>query len=96
MNCASNQRLYTGGGELLEEVRQIALDVMGYPDEPDSWFYSIGCVLGDMSLQVSPLPRTNTHIVPVDQVGTNSAHLRLVPAKNNQMQHVRWAREYEL
>ncbi len=36
------------------------------------------------------------YLVPVDQVGTNSAHLRLAPAKNNQMKHVRWAREYEL
>ncbi len=36
------------------------------------------------------------YLVPVDQVGTNSAHLRLVPAKNNQMKHVRWAHEYEL
>ncbi len=29
------------------------------------------------------------YLVPVDQVGTNSAHLRLVLAKNNQMKHVR-------
>jgi hypothetical protein len=51
MNYASDQRIYTEG-ELLEEVRQIALDVMGSPDEPDSWYYSIGCMLGNMSLQV--------------------------------------------
>lgn len=36
------------------------------------------------------------HLVPVDQVGTNSVHLRLVPAKNNQLKHVRWAQDYEL
>jgi len=51
MNYASDQRISTEG-ELLEEVRQIALDVMGSPDEPDSWYYSIGCMLGNMSLQV--------------------------------------------
>ncbi len=53
MNCACDQRLYTER-ELLEGVRQTALDVMGYPDEPDAWFYSIGCVLGNMSLQLFP------------------------------------------
>ena len=53
MNCASDQRISTEG-ELLEEVRQIALDAMAYPDEPDAWFYSIGCLLGNMSLQVFP------------------------------------------
>ncbi len=53
MNCVSDQRISTEG-ELLEEVRQIALDAIAYPDEPDSWFYSIGCLLGNMSLQVFP------------------------------------------
>lgn len=53
MNCVSDQRISTEG-ELLEEVRQNALDAMAYPDEPDSWSYSIGCLLGNMSLQVFP------------------------------------------
>jgi hypothetical protein len=53
MNCASDQGISTER-ELLEEVRQIALDAMGYPDELDAWFYSIGCLLGNMSLQVFP------------------------------------------
>jgi PD-(D/E)XK endonuclease len=36
------------------------------------------------------------YLVPVDQVGTTQAHLRLRPTKNNQEKHVRWAKEYEL
>ena len=36
------------------------------------------------------------YLIPVDQVGTTRANLRLVSAKNNQEKHVRWAREYEL
>jgi hypothetical protein len=40
--------------ELLEELCQIAQDVMGYPDEENSWYYSIGCVLGNLSVQVFP------------------------------------------
>lgn len=35
------------------------------------------------------------YLVPVDQVGTSSARLRLVPAMKDQ-KHVRWARDYEL
>jgi len=27
---------------------------MGYPDEENSWYYSIGCVLGNLSVQVFP------------------------------------------
>jgi hypothetical protein len=27
---------------------------MGYPDEENSWYYSIGCVLGNISTQVFP------------------------------------------
>ena len=29
-------------------------DVMGYPDEEISRYYSIGCVLGNLSVQVFP------------------------------------------
>ncbi|MEO7018647.1 MAG: group I intron-associated PD-(D/E)XK endonuclease [Ktedonobacteraceae bacterium] len=36
------------------------------------------------------------YLLPVDQVGTNRAHLRLVAAKNNQEKNVRWAKDYEL
>jgi hypothetical protein len=39
---------------MLEELRQIAQDVMGYPDEENSWYCSIGCLLGNMSTQVFP------------------------------------------
>ena len=34
------------------------------------------------------------YLIPVDQVGTTRAHLRLVPAKNNQEKNVRWAKDY--
>ncbi|MFL5662810.1 MAG: hypothetical protein ACJ8BW_15880 [Ktedonobacteraceae bacterium] len=51
MDTPSNQHIYTDG-ELLEELCQIAQDVIGYPDEENSWYYSIGCVLGNMSAQV--------------------------------------------
>jgi hypothetical protein len=53
MDAPSNKRIYTDS-ELLEELRQIAQDVMGYPDEENSWYNSIGCVLGNMSTQVFP------------------------------------------
>ncbi len=36
------------------------------------------------------------YLVPVDNVGTTRAHLRLEPSKNNQEKNVRWARDYEL
>ncbi len=36
------------------------------------------------------------YLVPVDQVGTFSVNLRLLPAKNNQVKNVRWARDYEI
>ncbi len=36
------------------------------------------------------------YLIPVDQVGATRANLRLVPAKNNQEKHVRWAQDYEL
>ena len=36
------------------------------------------------------------YLVPVDQVGTTRANLRLVSTKNNQEKNVRWAKDYEL
>src|SRR2546421_8355519 len=36
------------------------------------------------------------YLVPVDDVGTTRAHLRLEPSKNKQEKNVRWARDYEL
>jgi len=36
------------------------------------------------------------YLVPVDEVGTTRAHLRLMPAKNHQEKNVRWAQNYEL
>ncbi len=36
------------------------------------------------------------YLIPVDQVGTTRANLRIGPPKNNQEKHVRWAQEYEL
>jgi hypothetical protein len=49
----SNERIYTDS-KLLEELCQIAQDVMGYPNEENPWYYSIGCLLGNMSTQVFP------------------------------------------
>ena len=40
--------------KLIEELCQIALDLAGYSHEEDSWYYSIGCVLGNLSVQVFP------------------------------------------
>ena len=37
-----------------------------------------------------------SYLIPVDQVGTTRANLRLMPAKNNQTKNVRWAKDYEL
>jgi hypothetical protein len=36
------------------------------------------------------------YLLPVDDVGTSLATLRLVPSRNNQEKHVRWAKDYEL
>jgi PD-(D/E)XK endonuclease len=36
------------------------------------------------------------YLVPVDQVGTIKANLRLAPAKNSQEKNIRWAKDYEL
>ena len=36
------------------------------------------------------------YLLPVDQVGTTRANLRLLPPKNNQKKNVRWAKDYEL
>jgi ribosomal protein S27E len=36
------------------------------------------------------------YLIPVDQVGTTRANLRLAPAKNNQEKNVRWGKDYEL
>lgn len=36
------------------------------------------------------------YLIPVDQVGTIKANLRLEPTKNNQGKYVRWAKDYEL
>lgn len=36
------------------------------------------------------------YLLPVDEVGTTRAKLRLVPAKNRQEKNVRWAKDYEL
>ncbi len=53
MDTPSNERIYTDS-ELLEELRQIAQDVMGYPNEENSWYYSVVCLVGNMSAQVFP------------------------------------------
>lgn len=36
------------------------------------------------------------YFLPVEDVGLGRASLRLVPSKNNQEKHIRWARDYEL
>lgn len=36
------------------------------------------------------------YLVPVDQVGTTQAVLRLAPTINKQEKNVRWAKDYEL
>ena len=36
------------------------------------------------------------YLIPVDQVGTTGASLRLAPSKNNQDKNKLWARDYEL
>ena len=36
------------------------------------------------------------YLIPVDDVGTIAANLRLAPTKNNQQNNIRWAKDYEL
>jgi hypothetical protein len=36
------------------------------------------------------------YFIPVDDVGTSHATLRLTPSKNKQEKNIRWARDYEL
>lgn len=40
--------------ELIEELRQTALDLLQFPSEEDSWFYTVGCLLGNLSVQLFP------------------------------------------
>ena len=39
---------------LLKELSDIAQVVMSYPDEPDSWYYALGCLLGSLSIPLFP------------------------------------------
>jgi len=39
---------------LIKELSDIALDLMSYPDDPDSWYYAIGCLLGGLSIPLFP------------------------------------------
>ncbi len=39
---------------LIKELSDIARDLMSYPDEPDSWYYAIGCLLGGLSIPLFP------------------------------------------
>ena len=39
---------------LLQELCEIAQDVMGYPDDLDSWYYAIGCLVGGLSIPLFP------------------------------------------
>jgi hypothetical protein len=41
-------------------------------------------------------PLNKVYLVPVNEVGTIKANLRLIPSKNNQEKHVRWAKDYEI
>lgn len=36
------------------------------------------------------------YLIHVEHTGTSQVNLRLVPTKNNQEKHVRWAKDYEL
>jgi len=40
--------------ELIEELRQTALDLIQFPGEEDSWYYIVGCILGNLSVQLFP------------------------------------------
>ena len=35
---------------LLKELSEIVLDLMCYPDDPSSWYYAIGCLVGGLSI----------------------------------------------
>lgn len=39
---------------LIEDLCQSAQDLLSYPDEPASWYYSIGCLLGNLSVSLFP------------------------------------------
>jgi hypothetical protein len=39
---------------LIKELYETALDLLSYPDEPDSWYYAIGCLLGGLSIPLFP------------------------------------------
>jgi len=49
----SESRIVTDSG-LIEELCQSAQDLMSYPDEPASWYYCIGCLLGSLSVSLFP------------------------------------------
>ena len=35
---------------LLKELSEIARDMISYSDDPDSWYYAIGCLVGGLSI----------------------------------------------
>ena len=39
---------------LLKELYEIALDLTSYPDDPDGWYYAIGCLVGGLSIPLFP------------------------------------------
>ena len=53
MDTPPNERIYTDT-KLLEELRQIALDLADYPDGTNSWYYAIGCLVGGLSIPLFP------------------------------------------
>jgi hypothetical protein len=39
---------------LLKELSEIVFDLLSYPDDSDSWYYPIGCLLGGLSIPLFP------------------------------------------
>jgi len=51
--AATDSRILTDS-ELIKVLYESAQGHLCYPDEPDSWFYSIGCLLGSLSVTLFP------------------------------------------
>jgi hypothetical protein len=39
---------------ILEELRAIAQDLRDHPDDGTSWYYSVGCIVGNLSVTLFP------------------------------------------
>lgn len=53
IDAQPNERTYTDAS-LLERLQELARDAVTFRDGDETWYYSIGCILGELSGQLFP------------------------------------------